>query len=287
MSTVRATVRPSRRCVNIPVEVRERPALLRALGLAEPPAAVNVDGRPLRHVTTFKHDSWAATALYRSDSGAQVVCKFNRIEPVFGIPMSWLGRRLARRERRMLNVLAEERLVPAPCGDAYVSGRRVKNCVAHEFVPGRPLARRMPLAADFFEQLEALVQRLHRRGIAYVDLHKRENVLVGEDGQPHLIDFQISLLLPQRGPAGVLLRMLQRCDEYHLAKHVRRGALDQGGALSRDAHRPWLIRLHRAIAVPFRTFRRQLLVWMRVRSAGGRAHTEVEPEVGALPWTGR
>jgi hypothetical protein len=132
--------------------------------------------------------------------------------------------------------------------------------------------------------LAALLQRVHRRGIAYVDLHKRENILVGEDGRPYLIDFQISVQLAQRGPVGAILRLLQCCDAYHLAKHVRRGQLDQGGlpAAPRDAGRPWIIRLHRRIAVPLRTSRRTLLVWLGVRTTGGRAHSEVAPEVGAL-----
>jgi hypothetical protein len=269
--------------------VRERPPLLRALGRAEPPAAVNVGARPFRHLTTFKHDSWAATALYEADDGIRIVCKFNRVEPVFGISMRWLGRWLARRERRMLDELADEPLVPAGCGDVYVSGRRARNCVAHAFVPGRPLVRHMPLDPAFFPMLEKLLQRVHRRGIAYVDLHKRENILVGEDGRPYLIDFQISLQLPRRGTAGTLLRLLQRCDAYHLAKHVRRGRLDQGepSTAPRGVGRPWVIRLHRRIAVPLRTSRRALLVWLGVRTRGGRAHTEAAPEVGALQWSGQ
>jgi hypothetical protein len=146
----------------------------------------------------------------------------------------------------------------------------------------------MPLDARFFPMLEALLRRVHQRGIAYVDLHKRENILVGEDGRPYLIDFQISLQLPLRGPVGALLRLLQRCDTYHLAKHLRRGKLEQGirSAAPRDAGRPWIIRLHRRIAVPLRTSRRALLVWLGVRAQGGRAHSEVAPEVGALQWTG-
>jgi hypothetical protein len=267
---------------------RQRPPLLRALGHAEPPAIVEVHGCRFRQVTVYKHDSWAATALYADADGTHIVCKFNRIQPVFGIPMRWLGRWLAGRELRMLETLADEPHIPAPCGDVLICGRRAAHCVAHAFVPGRPLVRHMPLSPDFFPLLESLLERVHRRGIAYVDLHKRENVLVGEDGRPYLIDFQISLQLPQQGPAGALLRMLQRCDAYHLAKHLRRRQIDQGMpvAAPRSAGRPWIIRLHRRIAVPLRTSRRQLLVWLGIRTAGGRAHTEAAPEVGALQWTG-
>jgi hypothetical protein len=263
---------------------RPRPPVLRALGASDPPPAVTVGGQDYRIVTTFKHDSWAASALYEGANGARIVCKFNRTQPILAVPMSWLGRALARRECRMLEELADEPLVPGPCGDVAAGGRLLPNCVAHEYVSGRPLSRRLPLRPEFFTLLTTLVSRVHARGIAYVDLHKRENILVGDDGRPYLIDFQISMLLPTRGPLSVLLRTLQRCDAYHLSKHIRRGQVDAGLKIPRPrgADRPWSIRLHRRIAVPFRTARRHLLVSLGVRTYGGRAHTEAEPEVGAV-----
>ena len=73
---------------------------------------------------------------------------------------------------------------------------------------------------------------MHGRGIAYVDLHKRENILVGVDGQPYLIDFQIGLALPAWWPANLemieaVIRLAQHNDTYHLAKHVARCRPDQ------------------------------------------------------------
>ena len=264
---------------------RPRPPLLRALGYAEPPDVVHVDAAQFRHVTTFKHDSWAASALYEAENGTRIVCKFNRTQPILGVPMRWLGRTLARRERYMLEELADEPLVPQPCGHVATAGNVLPNCVAHAFVAGHPLTCHRPLQPEFFTTLASLVSRIHQRGIAYVDLHKRENILVGDDGRPHLIDFQISMLLPTRGPLAILLRMLQRCDTYHVSKHIRRAKIDRGQRIERlrSTDRPWSIRVHRRIAAPLRSARRQLLVWMGVRMAGGRAHTEAAPEVGAIP----
>ena len=37
---------------------------------------------------------------------------------------------------------------------------------------------------EFLPTLRGLLNKLHRRGIAYVDLHKRENIIVGDDGRP-------------------------------------------------------------------------------------------------------
>ena len=60
---------------------RERPQLLRALGRSEPPLLVTVDGELYSRAEVFKHDSWAATASYRSADGRMIVCKFNRQAP--------------------------------------------------------------------------------------------------------------------------------------------------------------------------------------------------------------
>ncbi|MFM8951864.1 MAG: hypothetical protein ACKOOF_02200 [Planctomycetaceae bacterium] len=75
--------------------------------------------------------------------------------------------------------------------------------------------------------------------MAHVDLHKRENILVDDDGRPHLIDFQISFALPRSNRlaarlCGGLMRLLQRCDDYHLFKHRLRHRPDQ---ISATAHR--------------------------------------------------
>ncbi|MCE5218862.1 hypothetical protein LLH03_17750 [bacterium] len=50
-------------------------------------------------------------------------------------------------------------------------------------------APRELLTAEFFEQLSALVEALHARGIVHGDLKKLENTLVTPDGKPALVDF--------------------------------------------------------------------------------------------------
>ena len=259
---------------------RQRPPLFRALGADEPPDEIELDGRSWRRVETFKHDSWAATALYRTGKGRAAVCKFNRREPIFGLPMRWLGRALARREAAMLRRLADVPLVPDPLGRVRRQGRVLPNAVAHVFVPGHPLREGQRVDDAFFPALEGLLAELHGRGIAYVDLHKRENVLVGDDGRPYLIDFQISVCLLAVWPLTVLLRILQRSDDYHLAKHYARYRPDQCGygPATIAMRRPWWIRLHRAFAVPLRQSRRQLLVWLGIRRDDGRSATEAFPE---------
>src|SRR5205085_3317670 len=137
----------------------------------------------------FKHDSWAATALYAGPAG-RVVCKFNRQQPAVVLPLRWLGRRLARREEAVLRRLGDLPNVPRWAGAVSADGRRLAHAVAHDFIPGHPLGERERVGDGFFGELADLLAAMHRCGVAYVDLHKRENVIVGDDGRPYLIDFQ-------------------------------------------------------------------------------------------------
>ena len=264
------------------VPVRSRPPLFRALGASDPPAEVSIGGRPFRRTDLFKHDSWAATALYTDPAGRKVVCKFNRVQPALGIGLGWLGRRLAARESRILELLRDLSTVPDPCGPVRVNGRVLPNTAARVFIPGHPLARDEWVNDDFFPTLEATLRAMHARGIAYVDLHKRENIIVGDDGRPYLIDFQIGFDATHprvRWIPGVrsVFELLYRSDLYHLGKHAARHRPDLYGTESADA-RPWWIDLHRTLAVPFRELRRRLLVAAGVRSGKGRVTTEHAPE---------
>lgn len=258
---------------------KPRPALFRALGKIDPPLIVEVDGVTYQRIEIFKHDSWAATALYEG-GGQKIVCKFNRKQSILGFPMRWLGRLLARREAYHFQRLADIPLVPRLFGTVYADGVALPNTVAHAFVAGHPLRADEKVDADFCDALIALFDEVHRRGMAYVDLHKRENVLVGDDGKPYLIDFQVSWTgnaEPNRRGwiSGWILRQMQAADRYHLQKHLSHLEPARFGT-SEATHsaRPWWIRIHRVFAQPLRGLRRRFLVLLGVRRGKGRAETE-------------
>jgi hypothetical protein len=266
-------------------DVKPRPNVLRALGPCDPPSSVEIDGEDFERTEIVKHDSWAATAFYQSRQGRRIVCKFHRRHSIFGLPMAWLGRALARHERTLYLRLSGIENIPAELGPVFVVGEQQRNAVAHEFVPGHPLSDDEQQEPRFFDELEKLLRQIHARGVAYVDTHKCENILVGDDGRPHLFDFQISFALP-RGwwvrctPLPWLLRTLQRTDEFCLLKHRVVRCRSSGLKWSEmEKHRPWWIRAHRFVAEPLRNARRRLLVLIGVRKRGGKAESEAAPEV--------
>jgi hypothetical protein len=238
--------------------------------------SLEIDGGAARLVETFKHDSWAATTLYVGPDGALRVVKLHRRSSLLGVPMGWLGRRLARHERRLLEMLSDLSGIPALAGTVTVQGQPLRNAVAREYIEGHPLGNREAVDDRFFHGLAQLLHSMHERRVIYVDLHKRENILVNQQGQPCLIDFQISLLWPRWLPRGWIFELFRRSDEYHLMKHWSRCRPDQCG-IEYEAfrkRRPWWIRAHRLVAWPFREIRRRLLVAVGVRAGKGRVESE-------------
>jgi hypothetical protein len=265
--------------------VRKRPAFLRALGNDDPPEQVAVGGASYRRAEILKHDSWAATAIYCDEADERIICKFNRTAALFGIPLSWIGRVLAAREARFLRLLADVETIPNDLGQVSRNERLLPNAIARCYVDGEPMRVKQELNPRIFDELFELVQTMHKREMAYVDLHKLENIIIGHDGRPYLIDFQVCFGLSARWPwngkvAKYCLAKLQEIDIYHLNKHLARCL---PGTLTAEQIRqkstiPAFIRFHRFFAVPLRTARRKLLVLIGVRAAGGSGSSEFEPE---------
>lgn len=225
------------------------------------PPFVICGGERFEHVETFKHDFFAATGLYRGAGGRLAVLKLGRQSDLASIPMRWLGRFLTGRESAIYTLLSDTPGVPRLIGTIQDG-----TGFLHEFVPGHALERDERVGDSFFDELFGLLRRLHDMHIAYVDLNKRQNVLVGDDGRPYLIDFQISLHLPPVGWRGIgplrwLLARFQQADWYHAHKHKRRLRPD----LLTPAERALVenlsvwIRLHRLVARPLTNLRRKLL----------------------------
>ncbi len=244
-----------------------RQSWLRALGVEGLPETIEVEGRSYRHSETFKHDFFAATGAYEGPDG-RVILKLQRRVSVFGVPLLWLGRFLARREARMCELLGSVEGVPQFVGRWGPTG------IVRECIEGETLTRKTPVDDEFFPRLSNMLREIHERNAAYVDLEKVENILVGRDGRPYLFDFQISWHLPANrlGNTWVarhILRNLQAADLYHLLKHRRRIRPDQLSAdeMARSLRPPSWISWHRSLFRPFTMLRRWILVQLRQRTS--------------------
>jgi hypothetical protein len=238
---------------------------MRALGKSGLPAQFAIDGVGWRLARAVKHDFWAATGFYEDGAGRRAVLKMSRVEDFAGFPLDWIGRFLCRREVRFYNRLSDLPNVPR------VLGLIGKHGFVHDYVPGRPLQKDKPVPDGFFGELAGLLEELHRRGIAYVDTNKPENILLGDDGRPHLIDFQISWDLQEWGDWWLnrwILRRLQHEDFYHILKHKKRLRPDEmtPAELAQAERVSPLIRLHRFLTKPYFKFRRR--TFKRLRESG-------------------
>jgi len=228
------------------------------------PARVSWDGCSYRLRHILKHDFFAATGLYHAESHrwppeapAKIVLKLSRQQHFLGLPLTWMGAIFAEHEFAVMQCLTNLRGVPR------VLGRYGKTGVIYQYIEGRSLKELEELPDDFFDQLLELLGRIHARNVVYLDMNKRSNILLGADGRPHLIDFQISLYIDGQMPlwdgvTNYLRRILQQADIYHLFKHKRRLVphllTEQERILSR--RRNLAIEVHRLVATPLRRLRR-------------------------------
>ncbi|MET0331618.1 MAG: RIO1 family regulatory kinase/ATPase [Dyella sp.] len=127
----------------------------------------------------------------------------------------WWARAFARgaaaREARALRRLEGIEGVPALL---RWNGREL----LRSYIAGAPMQQAQPRDPVYYRQALRLLAKLHRRGIVHNDLAKEPNWLVGEDGRPALVDFQLAWTRGKRGP---LFRLLAREDLRHLLKHKR------------------------------------------------------------------
>jgi serine/threonine protein kinase len=97
----------------------------------------------------------------------------------------WIGRVQISRECR-----AYDWLGPLP-GLARLVGRVDRHALALEFIDGEELARsprRLEKGAQYLERLREIVEAMHERGLAHLDLRGRENVMLDVNDEIHVLD---------------------------------------------------------------------------------------------------
>ncbi len=243
---------------------------LYACGEKPLPAQIAVGENSYRLSQVLKHDFFAATALYESSNKSlepriptpqQIILKLNRQQHFLGLPLAWLGQMLCSHQisiiRRLNHVQGTPRLLQRYGTTGFI----------YQYIPGRTLKEnKEKLPDDFFDRLLKLLRQIHHAGIVYLDTNKQDNIILGSDGRPYLVDFQISLYVPNRlllshRLTSYLRNTLQKADIYHLYKHKRKLAPELLTPDERPLSRPTskAIQLHRLAATPLRNLRRNLL----------------------------
>ena len=182
------------------------------------------------------------------------------------MPLLWLGELLCSHEVSILSRLSNLRGIPR-----FLS-RYGRTGFIYEYIEGRSIEQGQKLPVDFFDVLLELLTEVHQRDIVYLDMNKRSNILLGSDGQPYLIDFQISLHIDERLSISRHLSLylrdsLRRADIYHLFKHKHRLCPELLTAQEqlRVPNLSRLIWLHRLAATPLRRLRRALLKYLHTK----------------------
>jgi RIO-like serine/threonine protein kinase len=199
-----------------------------------------LEGREYRPVRVLKEDRYARSTLLEDAGGRRFVLKESVMRLPPGVRVAPLAALLARHEADLYERLRGTRGIP------LLVGRPRPDAFLREFVEGATVRETARLPDGFFASLEEVLRAVHARGVAYVDLAKEENVLVGDDGRAWLVDFQVSLA--REGPLRALVPRMQREDLYHLSKMRLRRRPDEATEDDRRrvGGRSRLSRLHRA-----------------------------------------
>ena len=238
---------------------------------------------------TLKQDQFGR--VERLSSGDAVVLR--RVACGSRIPLSRLiARILMGRERRAL--VALEGLEGVPAAVADLEARRApsadgtvpadRDVLLRSWQDGAPLHRADALPEDYFELLDALVHEMHARGVCHNDLHKEQNLIVGLDGRPALIDFQLASVHAQRGRVHA---SRVRDDLRHLQKHRRRYTRDGRGPQGADVSRGVGHGVRRSpLAAAWRRFGKPVYNFLTRRVLGTKDGEERRESAGPWPrWT--
>lgn len=95
-----------------------------------------------------------------------------------------------------------------------------------EYIEGDSLKRGDPRLHDttFFYRLYGLVEAIHARGVVHLDLRHRGNIMITDDGEPYVIDFNGSFYLGGNALGRRLLPWLKKVDSFGLMKLKQRVA---------------------------------------------------------------
>ncbi len=131
-----------------------------------------------------------------------------------------LGSWLINREYRIYR-----RLAGCP-GVPRLHGRPDRWSILVEYVEGESLKRGDPRLLDpgFFHRLYRLIEAIHARGVVHLDLRHKGNIMITDQGEPYVIDFNSSFYFGGNALGRRFLPWFKRIDLFGLVKLKQRVA---------------------------------------------------------------
>lgn len=185
---------------------------------------------------------WKPDVYLLEKDGQRLIVKDYAAKPFFF--RYFVGAMSTRRE-----ALIYQKLKGLPGIPEYL-GLIDRYAIAVGYIPGRNAAQLQPgeLSPEFFKKLRMLIDAVHEREIVLCDLRNIKNVVLGDDGEPYLIDFATAFLkggrlnflknglfhlFYQDDLLGIM--KLKRNCAPHLLTEEERLALEKGVFLQREA----------------------------------------------------
>ena len=141
----------------------------------------------------LKDDFFSVNVLYKNEKGRRFVLKLSDFRFILGIFFRPFAALMSSHEYKIYKMVKDIEGIPE-------LGPRVGwRGYFHEYIEGKTLheLKDTPevLPENFFNELINIVDQVHNRRILYVDMNKKGNIIMSDDGKPFLIDFQISQYL--------------------------------------------------------------------------------------------
>lgn len=187
------------------------------------------------------NSGYQGRVLFYEQDGVRLAIKIPSYSGVF----RWITVRMLRHEARAYEHLAGLEGIPRSYG-------MIGRCyLVLEYIEGENLREaRLSDPADFYGRLLGLIRRMHARGIAHADLKRRDNIMVGPDNQPWLLDFGVACVR-RRGMHPVnhwLFNVARQFDLNAWVKHKYRRRLDQASVADRRyLRRTWIEKVASAL----------------------------------------
>lgn len=189
------------------------------------PEKTIINGETYTYEKILKDDFFSVNVLYKNDKGRRFVLKLSDFRFLFGILFRPFAAMMSSHEYKIYKMIADIEGVPE------LGPRLGWRGYFHEYIEGKTLheLKESPevLPENFFNELLDIVNQVHKRRILYVDMNKKGNVIMSENGKPFLIDFQISQYFKKR--RWILGRLIDNVfnrlikeDIYHVYKHKKR-----------------------------------------------------------------